>query len=129
MLGSLLVHWGDVASVSGVVVSLIGLVWAIVVATGARSASQEAHRASIKTSARITGYLQTVKGYLPTYRLDILNKEGETVETTYVFEWDAYESDDDRRNELLASLYTEARRSALESETTLNEIAMDLGIF
>ena len=66
------------------------------------------------------------------HRLDILNKEGETVETietTYVFEWADYESDNDRRNELLAALYTEARRSALESETTLNEIAMDLGIF
>lgn len=66
------------------------------------------------------------------HRLDILNKGGETVETvetTYVFEWAGYESDNDRRNELLTDLYAEARRSALEAETTLNEIAMALGIF
>ena len=65
------------------------------------------------------------------HRLDVLNKEGETVETietTYAFEWAGSESDNDWRNELLADLYAEARRSALEAETTLNEIAMALGI-
>lgn len=60
MFGSLLVHWGDIASISGVIVSLIGLAWAIIVAKGARSASQAARQASIKTNARIAGYLQTV---------------------------------------------------------------------
>ena len=46
-------HWGDLASVISLLVSSVGLAWAIKVAYGAR-------QASLDTSARIVGHLQTV---------------------------------------------------------------------
>ena len=46
-------NWGDLSSVLGVVVSTVGLVWAVRVAGGARSAAQEAEKAARKTTDRI----------------------------------------------------------------------------
>ena len=47
------VTWGDVATVVGIAVSLVGLMWAIIVARGARSAARE-------TRDQIAHHLQTV---------------------------------------------------------------------
>ena len=54
------VNWGDVATTFGVVVSLIGLGWAIKEARGARSASEAAQSASRETRDQIARHLQTV---------------------------------------------------------------------
>ncbi len=51
-------HWGNAASVAGVVVSTVGLIWAIVVARGARSASRAAQKAAQETGFRIAQHLQ-----------------------------------------------------------------------
>ena len=47
------VTWGDVATVVGIIVSLTGLAWAIIVVRGARSAARE-------TRDQIAHHLQTV---------------------------------------------------------------------
>ncbi len=47
------VTWGDIATVVGIIVSLVGLAWAIIVARGARSAARE-------TRDQIAHHLQTV---------------------------------------------------------------------
>ncbi len=55
------IEWlGFLASVLGLLVSLIGLGWAIKVAKGARNASEEARKASFDTRSRIVNHLQTV---------------------------------------------------------------------
>ena len=51
-------NWGALVSVVGLVVSSVGLIWAIVVARGARSASQAAQKAAQETSAYIARHLQ-----------------------------------------------------------------------
>ena len=53
-------YWGDSVSLFGVIISSIGLIWAIKVAHGARSASRGARLATLQTSKRIQRYLQTV---------------------------------------------------------------------
>lgn len=52
------INWGDVATAVGVVVSLIGLGWAIKEARGARTASQAAQAAARETRKHIGQYLQ-----------------------------------------------------------------------
>lgn len=52
--------WGDVATVVGIVVSLIGLGWAIKEARGAKSASQAARTAAREARNQISQRLQTV---------------------------------------------------------------------
>ena len=53
-------NWGSLASVTGVVVSLAGLAWAIIEARGARSASLAARAATNETRSDIARYLQAV---------------------------------------------------------------------
>ena len=53
--------WGDVATVVGIAVSLGGLGWAIKVASGARSASEDAEKAAKETKDRIAHHLQAVE--------------------------------------------------------------------
>ena len=53
--------WGDVATVIGIVVSLVGLGWAIKEAHGARSASEAATVAANETKDRIAHHLQAVE--------------------------------------------------------------------
>jgi hypothetical protein len=53
-------NWGDVATVVGVVVSLVGLCWAIKEARGARSASEAAQKAAREAAGQIARHLQTV---------------------------------------------------------------------
>ena len=53
-------NWGSLASVTGVVVSLAGLAWAIIEARGARSASLAARAAANETRSDIARYLQAV---------------------------------------------------------------------
>ena len=53
-------NWGSLASVTGVVVSLAGLAWAIIEARGARSASQAARAAANETRSDIARHLQAV---------------------------------------------------------------------
>ena len=53
-------NWGDAATAFGIVISLVGLGWAIKVAHGARSASQAAEVAATETRDQIARHLQTV---------------------------------------------------------------------
>ena len=53
-------NWGDIATIIGVAVSLIGLALAIRVAHGARSASQAASKAARAARDQISSHLQTV---------------------------------------------------------------------
>ena len=53
-------NWGGLVSVVGLAVSVVGLIWAIVVARGARSASQAAHKAAREAVGQIARHLQTV---------------------------------------------------------------------
>lgn len=53
MIEFLEAHWGDVASVSGIIVSAVGLYWAIRLAGGAKSAADE-------TRDQMARHLQTV---------------------------------------------------------------------
>ena len=53
-------NWGSLASVTGVVVSLAGLAWAIIEARGARAASQAARQAATETRNDIARHLQAV---------------------------------------------------------------------
>ena len=53
-------NWGTLTSSVGVIVSLVGLGWAIKEARGARSASQAAQKAARETNDQIARYLQTV---------------------------------------------------------------------
>ena len=53
-------NWGDVASVVGIIVSLVGLGWAIKEAHGAKSAATAAQLAANETRDRIARHLQTV---------------------------------------------------------------------
>ena len=53
--------WGDVATVVGIAVSLGGLGWAIKVASGARSASEDAEKAAKETRDQIAHHLQAVE--------------------------------------------------------------------
>ena len=53
-------NWGDVATVVGVLVSLVGLGWAIKEARGARSASESAQAAANDTRDQIARHLQVV---------------------------------------------------------------------
>ena len=52
--------WGDVATVVGIAVSLVGLGWAIKEARGARSASEAAESAASETRDQIARHLQAV---------------------------------------------------------------------
>ena len=52
--------WGGLASAVGVIVSLVGLGWAVREARGARSASQAAQKAASEASERIALHLTTV---------------------------------------------------------------------
>ena len=54
------VTWGDVATVVGIIVSLVGLGWAIKEAHGARSASEAAEAAASETRDHIAHHLQAV---------------------------------------------------------------------
>ena len=60
MIDFVAANWGGLVSITGVIVSLIGLGWAIKEARGARSASQAAHTAAGETKTQIDRYLQTV---------------------------------------------------------------------
>ena len=53
-------NWGSLASALGLLVSLGGLIWAIRVARGARTAAQAAERATAETTRNIQRYLTTV---------------------------------------------------------------------
>ncbi|MCY4653063.1 MAG: hypothetical protein OXC95_07855 [Dehalococcoidia bacterium] len=50
-------HWGSVFSVIGVVVSVVGLAWAILEAHSAKSAAQAAEQATVETRDSIGRYL------------------------------------------------------------------------
>ena len=54
------ITWGDVGTVIGIVVSVVGLGWAIKVAGGARTASEEAERATLETRDQVARRLQGV---------------------------------------------------------------------
>lgn len=56
----------------------------------------------------------------PNYRLEILNESGETVESL------EYESTTPTQDQQLASLYALARRSALNTDVTLEKLAKAL---
>ncbi|MDE2844771.1 MAG: hypothetical protein OXN21_15540, partial [Chloroflexota bacterium] len=60
MLEFLSTSWGDLASMVGIVVSLVGLGWAIMEAKGARSASEAAKTAATETRDQIARHLQAV---------------------------------------------------------------------
>ena len=53
-------HWGDIFSVIGVVVSMVGLFWAVREAKGARSAASAAEKATIETKDSIGRHLVTI---------------------------------------------------------------------
>ena len=53
-------NWGSLASVVGLVISAVGLIWAIIIARGARLASRAAQSASQETSAQIARHLQSM---------------------------------------------------------------------
>lgn len=53
-------HWGSLFSVIGVVVSVIGLAWAIWEAHGARSAAEVAEQATVETRDSIGRHLVTI---------------------------------------------------------------------
>ena len=60
------VTWGDVATVVGIIVSLTGLAWAIIVARGARSAAREtrdqiAHHLQAVDLERAIGLIERIK--------------------------------------------------------------------
>jgi hypothetical protein len=59
-MDALLVNAGSWASISGVVISTVGLIATIYVAWGARSASRAARAAATATNNRIENYLQSV---------------------------------------------------------------------
>ena len=52
--------WSDFGTIIGIVVSVVGLGWAIKVASGAKSASEEAERAATETRDRVARQLQGV---------------------------------------------------------------------
>ena len=54
------VTWGDVGTVVGVIVSFVGLRWAIKVASGARTASKAAEAAASEARDQIANHLQAV---------------------------------------------------------------------
>ena len=54
------VTWGDIATAFGIIVSLVGLAWAIKEAHGARSASEAAEAAASETRDQIAHHLQAV---------------------------------------------------------------------
>ena len=54
------ISWGDVASGVGILVSLGGFLWAIKVASGAKTASEEAERAAAETRDGVARQLQAV---------------------------------------------------------------------
>ena len=54
------VTWGDASTVAGIIVSLVGLGWAIREARGARTASEAAEAAASETRDRISYHLQAV---------------------------------------------------------------------
>lgn len=60
MTGFVTGNWGGLVSVVELAVSVVGLIWAIVVARGARSASQAAHKAAREAVGQIARHLQTV---------------------------------------------------------------------
>ena len=53
-------HWGNISSFIGVVVSVVGLAWAIREARRARSAAQSAEQATIETRDSIGRHLVTI---------------------------------------------------------------------
>lgn len=60
MMGFWAVTWGDWATVAGILVSLVGLGWAIREARRARSASEAARSAANEAREQIAHHLQTV---------------------------------------------------------------------
>ncbi len=60
MMDYLATNWGDVATVIGIIVSLVGLGWAIKEAHGAKSASQAAQVAAYETRDQVARHLQAV---------------------------------------------------------------------
>ena len=60
-MGFLADHWGDLSSVAGVIVSLIGLTWAVVAARDARSAAQAAEEATNETKDSIGRHLLAIE--------------------------------------------------------------------
>ena len=56
----LLSHWGNLASVIGVVVSVAGLAWAVIEARRARSAAQAAEQATLETKDNIAHHLLVI---------------------------------------------------------------------
>ena len=72
-------HWGNIFSVIGVVVSVVGLAWAIREARRARSAAQAAERATVETRASIGHRLAATdleRGIGLIQRLKSLHREG-----------------------------------------------------
>ena len=59
-MDALLVNAGSWASISGAVISTVGLIATIILAWGARSASRAAQRAATATNNRIENHLQSV---------------------------------------------------------------------
>lgn len=53
-------HWGDLSSVAGVIVSFIGLTWAVIAARGARSSAEAAKEASDETRDSIGRHLLAI---------------------------------------------------------------------
>ena len=53
-------HWGDLSSVAGVIVSIIGLTWAVIVARGARSSAEAAKQATLDTKDSIGKHLLAI---------------------------------------------------------------------
>ena len=71
-------HWGNIFSVIGVVVSVVGLAWAILEAQGAKSAAQAAEQATIETRDSIGRHLVTIdleRAVSLIQRLKLLHRE------------------------------------------------------
>ncbi len=72
-------HWGSVFSVIGVIISVIGLAWAIREAHGARSAARSAERVTIETRNSVRRHLVTIdlqRAIGLIQRLKFLHREG-----------------------------------------------------
>ena len=60
MVDFLIHNWGNVSSVAGVIVSAVGLVWAVTAALGARSAARAAQQATVEARDSIGRHLLVV---------------------------------------------------------------------
>ena len=79
MMEFLNVHWGDLSSVAGVIISLIGLTWAVGAAHGARSAAQAAEKAAGDARTTIGRHLLAIdleRSINQIQRLKSLHRDG-----------------------------------------------------